>query len=277
MEDHCYPDPVAGLIELGRPDVGKPWMDYAAKGIGREHIPALIRMMLDERLMASDAHSSALWAGVHAWRALGELEAAEAAKPLVGLLDWIDEREDDWVLAEVPVVFGKIGRSAIPVLEVYLADRARPLFGRIAAAHALAEIGLGKPRARDECVAVLSAALERFAEADPALNAFLVSYLLDLEAVETADLIKRAYDAERIDVQVVGEWEDARVELGLGKRSEKFRSLLNLEGFPALQARAHEMARRRLQETGRNEPCWCGSRQKYKHCHMRLDEKRVRE
>jgi hypothetical protein len=24
-------------------------------------------------------------------------------------------------------------------------------------------------------------------------------------------------------------------------------------------------------DTGRNDPCWCGSGRKYKHCHMRAD------
>ena len=23
---------------------------------------------------------------------------------------------------------------------------------------------------------------------------------------------------------------------------------------------------------GRNEPCWCGSGKKYKHCHLRADQ-----
>jgi uncharacterized protein YchJ len=23
---------------------------------------------------------------------------------------------------------------------------------------------------------------------------------------------------------------------------------------------------------GRNEPCWCGSGKKYKHCHMKADQ-----
>ena len=25
---------------------------------------------------------------------------------------------------------------------------------------------------------------------------------------------------------------------------------------------------------GRNDPCWCGSGKKYKHCHMRTDERK---
>ncbi|MDA8089346.1 MAG: SEC-C metal-binding domain-containing protein [Nitrospiraceae bacterium] len=28
-------------------------------------------------------------------------------------------------------------------------------------------------------------------------------------------------------------------------------------------------------ETGRNEPCWCGSGRKYKKCHLADDEKKL--
>ncbi len=27
-------------------------------------------------------------------------------------------------------------------------------------------------------------------------------------------------------------------------------------------------------ELGRNEPCWCGSGKKYKHCHLERDERK---
>ena len=42
---------------------------------------------------------------------MGELKAQEAVKPLIELLDWNDERENEYVLAELPVVFGRIGRK----------------------------------------------------------------------------------------------------------------------------------------------------------------------
>jgi len=31
---------------------------------------------------------------------------------------------------------------------------------------------------------------------------------------------------------------------------------------------------RRTRQPGRNDPCWCGSGKKYKHCHMRADQGR---
>ncbi|MBN2398501.1 MAG: SEC-C domain-containing protein [Deltaproteobacteria bacterium] len=29
-----------------------------------------------------------------------------------------------------------------------------------------------------------------------------------------------------------------------------------------------------MPDLGRNDPCWCGSGKKYKHCHMESDEKK---
>ena len=49
------------------------------------------------------------------------------------------------------------------------------------------------PHARDECVALLTRPLEAAEEGDPSLNGFLVAYLLDLEAVESAPVIERAF------------------------------------------------------------------------------------
>jgi transposase len=33
-------------------------------------------------------------------------------------------------------------------------------------------------------------------------------------------------------------------------------------------------APRSLRKPGRNDPCWCGSGKKYKHCHMQADRRR---
>ncbi len=37
-----------------------------------------------------------------------------------------------------------------------------------------------------------------------------------------------------------------------------------------------EEEKRPVQDLGRNEPCWCGSSRKYKHCHLHEDQKRLK-
>ena len=58
------------------------WPDYPALGLRMEHVPDLIRMTLDDELHGADSDSREVWAPLHAWRALGQLRAESAIKPL---------------------------------------------------------------------------------------------------------------------------------------------------------------------------------------------------
>jgi hypothetical protein len=126
------------------------------------------------------------------------------------------ELEDsDWVSEELPQVYGMIGREAIPALARYLDDASHGLWPHVTAAFSLERIAAGDPSARGECVTILSRQLERFTENDPSLNGFLISYLVDLRAVEAAPSMERAFAADRVDLSILGDWEDVQVELGL--------------------------------------------------------------
>lgn len=276
MTKRDYPHPVSKLLDLGECGRGTNWLDYLALSLGPEHVPDLIRMALDEDLHAAESDSDAVWAPVHAWRALAQLGAAEAVRPLTTLLRRIDEHDDDWVNEELPGVFSRIGPTAIPVLADYLQEDDYGLFARIAAADALAEISIRHPTARHEALDALTAALKHYDELDPGLNAFLIEALVDLDAVEAASLIEQAFDAGRVDPTVMGDWDDVQVELGLLDRPTRVRPRPFFEGFLEAAAADQERARVRLRQTGRNDPCWCGSTQKYKHCHLREDQQTAR-
>jgi hypothetical protein len=252
-------------------------MDYRALGLGPEHVPDLIRLALDEELYWSEVESDAMWAPIHAWRALALLRAEEAAQPLTRLLYRIDEYDDDWVGEELPRVFGHIGPAAIPVLADYLVDDAHGLWARVAAAHGLSEIGDRHPEARSPTIAALTETLECFADQDATLNAFLISYLVELDGVEAVPLMERAFEAERVDLAVMGDWEDAQIKLGLLDERETPSPNAVLGDLSELWDEVWEKeARRRLRKIGRNDPCWCGSGKKYKHCHLREDQQRAR-
>ncbi len=215
-----YRKPVDALLTLGdtRDSMGK-WPDYSEYGIGAEHIPDLIQLATDPELHWADSESLEVWAPIHAWRALGQLRAEEAIAPLLNLFHELEE--DDWVGEELPRVYGMIGAAAIPALTAYLADTSRGISPRISAAHALAEIGMSHAEARDVCVAALTRQLEIFGKNDRELNGFLVNYLIELEATETASLMKRAYAARRVDKMICGDWEDVQVALGLKSDFER--------------------------------------------------------
>jgi HEAT repeat protein len=210
-----YTEPVSQLLIMGDCRGQPEWPDYLALGLGPEQIPDLIRMVEDDKLNWADSERLEVWAPIHAWRALGQLGAEAAAEPLLGLLWRIEEFDDDWVGEEIPVVLGMIGPAAVPKVAEYLADPLHGLWARVAAAHSLAEVGQRHPGARDDCVAVLSDTLEDFTNHDPTLNGFLISFLVDLQAIEAAPLMESAFDAACVDISILGDWEDAQIALGL--------------------------------------------------------------
>jgi len=209
-----YQPPLDQLLSYGRCQDMPEWPNYLALGIRPAHVPELIRMALDDALHDSD-EGTRMWAPVHAWRALGQLRAAEAAAPLTALFKRIEEADDEWIETQLPAIYGMIGEPAIPVLSTYLADSDHDLFARVAAANGLLEIGTQQPRTRVAVVETLSRQLERFIENNVSLNSWLVANLEALKAVESAPLIEQAFTFNRVDMMVTGDWEDVQVRLGL--------------------------------------------------------------
>ncbi|MDF2775665.1 MAG: lyase HEAT-like repeat protein [Geminicoccaceae bacterium] len=207
-----YPAPLDRVAGLQLDESVYPAnVDYVALGIGPGDIPALIDIATDRRF--DDVPVPVAWAPVHAWRALGQLRAADAAEPLTLRLQGDDL--DDYELGDLPRALGKIGAPALPVLARYLSNPQSQTWSRVATAEAVGEVGQAHPDARDECVALLSNQLREFRDQDPTVNAFLVTGLLDLEDVEAVPIIEEVYTSGLIDESINGDWEDVRVELGL--------------------------------------------------------------
>jgi hypothetical protein len=141
------------------------------------------------------------WAPLHAIRALGQLHAGIAAQPLVNLLAGL--KGDEWMLEELPSVFGMIGPVAIPTLTAYLADSSNDIYLRAYASNGLLELADRYPEHREESIATISRQLEAYEENEYEFNAFIIGDLVRLKAVETLPLIERAFKADRVDEFVV--------------------------------------------------------------------------
>ena len=162
-----YSSPVSQLLTFGDCRGFGEWPNYLDLGLGPEHADELIEMATDEELNWADPDDLGIWAPVHAWRALGQLRATVAIEPLLHLFHELED--NDWASDELPVVYGMIGREAIPALSRYLEDERFGLYPHIAAAGGLKQIGLTDPSARAACVEALSRSLERFGDNDPSL------------------------------------------------------------------------------------------------------------
>ena len=287
-----YEEPVARLLSVGEAKNtggGSPesrWLDYRAQfGFTPAHVPELIRMACDPHLNSADGESSIVWAPAHAWRALGQLKAVEAVKPL---LDLAATSDDDWLFEDLPKVFGLIGPDAIPILEAFLEAGCKCEWAVIAALNGIKDIAKRNPEYRDSVVSIAVNNLKRYTNNDSTVNADIIVLLMDLNAVETIDVIREAFQADKVDLSVAGDVEEVEIEFGLRtKRASPARNWILETGKFANSGLAEltKTLQQRLAGTGqqvsspaqpkqvqphrnvgRNDPCPCGSGKKYKKC-----------
>lgn len=273
--DKNYSPLVSSLLTYGDGRELRTWPDYLELGFKPEHIPDLIEMATDEKLNKGDPKSLEVWAPVHAWRTLAQLKAEEAIEPLTTLLRMFDSDDDDFVGEELPKVFGMIGKKAIPALENYVFDDSNGLFDRIAAVHGLERIAANDPECREECLSIFTKKLQAFKNNDPTLNGFLVLYLTELNGTESIDVIRQAYESECVDLSVLGDFED--VEIGLGLKTtrvipSKYSAAIDELNDDFLTSSQNHPVRKI--KIGRNEPCPCGSGNKYKKCCLNKEQQR---
>lgn len=226
-----FDEPIKRLFALGEePARAQKWIDYLTLGITKQHIPELIIIINDaEEIMYFDDHddyyfnsdSPDIYAPIHAWRALGQLKAEEALNPLLDLVIINEELELDWVMEEIPVVMAMLGSAAIPVLNEYLQNPKKLEWASVTATHSLAEIGIENPELRDKCVSILNNTLTNHARNTKRVNGFIISYLIDLNAKETLETVKKAFDADAVDLTIMGDFEDFQLQLGLIKKRKK--------------------------------------------------------
>lgn len=267
------PASVRQLLTIG--DAGcythAEWPDYPASfGLEEQHVGALIRMACDGELHSGNPDSGAVWAPVHAWRALGQLRAEGSVQPLLALLKM--REDDDAVDLEIPVVFGMIGPAAIPHIAGFVSDRANPSRAVAIALSGLREIAARNPGCRDECIDILVGTLEPHSNMDAAINGFAVSALIDLHAVESIDAIRDAFRRNDVDISIAGDVEDVEIELGLREKratpAPRY-AILPADWEPSqrsdrLMPDMHGPSGPK--KIGRNEQCPCGSGKKYKKC-----------
>jgi HEAT repeat protein len=243
----AYPTPLDRLLTLGDPGWDESWRDYRQLGLGPEHVPELARMAADPALNHGDPDSPAVYAPVHAWRALGQLGGVEALPTLLGLLGQLEEEGDDYVATDFPRVFADLGPAVLSPLIAYLHDPTKGTYSRIAVAEALAKMAQQHPDQRPAVVEALTQPLAWEGEPDPAVNGFILSGLLELQAVEAAEAIEQAFAAGRIDETIAGDWPWVRYEFGLGPEPPRRQPLWNLPppGGHSPRGRAEERKARR--------------------------------
>lgn len=267
-----YSEMVGKLLVLGEPKgMWSEWINYSEIGLTAAHVSELIEMVCDDGLNFASTDSPEVWAPLHAWRALGQMKAVESVDALLAQLHLVDDNSDDWMSNDFPLVFSEMGYPAVPALAAYIVDPGKSRYARICAMQCLEKIGETDLLSRNRCVEILTDILRNHDNQDSSLNAFLILYLTELNAVESINEIRQAYLSEMVDLTVLGDLEDAEICLGLrGERQTPRRNFFYPPDFempPDLPEAGGDMPFINLnRKPGRNEPCHCGSGKKYKKC-----------
>ena len=206
------------LFQLGWPEEHQDWPDYLAHGFTLADVPELVALISDEALQKSDPDSDDVWAPVHAWRTLGQLRATDAIQPLIALFDPLCD--DDWALSELSKVLGMIGEPAVGPLAAYLAEAGHLDFARVMAVDSLAEIAGQHPALRDRVLSIYGDYLRDPDTTASTLNGLLMGRLLDLEAVELIDDIRRLFAMDCVDISCAGDLEEIEIQLGLRSKRD---------------------------------------------------------
>lgn len=280
---------IAQLYKLGNPRDLKEetnsigWHDCLQYGFTEEDIPELISLLTNKSLDESEDEME-MWAPLYAWRTLGQLGAVEAVEPLISLLNYWIDIDNDWGLTEVIDVMGMIGATAINPLTKFMLNDENREYARNTIPECLEKIVEYDPECRNDVI-------EQFRLYTSApnvdlgtLNGLLICSLVDLKAVELIDDIRNMFQQGYVDITVAGDLEDVEIELGLRTERETPKPNYNMfsedlseklfggeyesEEWSASPAQHYgeDTYVREEPKIGRNDPCPCGSGKKYKKC-----------
>jgi hypothetical protein len=216
-----------------------------------EAIPLLMEVAEDEELWREESPGQG-WVSIHAVELLGKLRAQEAVPTLIDII--AASESADIIQSQAMFALEKIGSPAAPaVLDTIHYTRDRDLKANLAPI--LGKVGRGRADTFDTL-----AALFKELKWDE-FRIFAVMGMADLGDRRAIPILEQALnDPELSEMdrrEVIGVLE----EFGARPKTRAPNLLPFLES-----------PRTRPAKLGRNDPCWCGSGKKYKHCHLASDE-----
>jgi hypothetical protein len=222
MANTPYTDPVSKLLALGEADWDE-WDDYSELGFTKEHILELIRLGTDWELLVinNEMYDDEQWAPMHAWRILVQMQAVEAIEPLVQILDMGEELDNDMINEGLPEALEKFDAPVIAALAAFMNEPGHSASGYIHASAILTRIGMEHTEHHEHITQIITSALEsNFEGNEEEVNGFWISDLLDMNVKNSYPIIKKAFEADKVDITIAGDLEDVEIEWGMRDKRE---------------------------------------------------------
>ena len=202
-----YSEKLQPLLSLGVPRFNRP-PDFPGEfGITAADEPELVQMVGDLELLTRPSSDPAVYAQIHAMRALAQIGATDWVQPVLD--DFRYEEDDDYLMENLPRALGQLGPTVFPQVEAFLDHPETELYARNAMLSYFSTCVEHHPAFRDTIIAALEARLRKAARYDPSFNAFVVCELMDLQAIEAEATISLAFHLDQIELEICGDFEDA--------------------------------------------------------------------
>jgi hypothetical protein len=229
---------------------------------GSAAVAPLLAVLSDETLLPEDGPGEG-WAPLHAAVLLGQLKEPAAVPVMLAQLQLTEPGEFlQEALVEALQGFGEL---AVEPLVSALREAPTDAWLHDLGGQVLAGLGVKDPRILE--------ALLRLLELDPVAGALHLYDYGDPAALpalsRTFDACARARPADGWSqelLELAGTIEKLGGSLNDGQRMQLTRSQNAHRGLFFQRPAVHE------ERPGRNAPCWCGSGQKYKRCHLAEDQ-----
>lgn len=268
----------------------KPELLEAILEQGEEAVDPLLEVLRGDRY-----EEDIVWASVdHTAQLLASLEATSTIPAVVEQF----YRYDTDILEGVSDGLGMFGPAAIePALEV-VADESLRWYPRVRASSAAIGAAGDDPQLRDHVAAELRKLLREYMERDAKLGSetrdmasWLVYQLSRMADPQARELIHTAFEENAVEEGIIdqefvaslyrkgGEVDQPDPETWIEDYGHSYeRHLAEVRRYEARQRTSTSdeatttSTATEHPDLGRNDPCWCGSGKKYKHCHLRKDQ-----
>lgn len=236
-------------------------------------VSPLINLLNNEAVQMEQAPGQG-WAPIHAVALLGELKAEEAIQPM---LNWLAKTEagEDILHSKIITGLGALGEAAYqPMLDAF--EQAADKDLRRSLCDALVCSGIRNDR-------IFNIILDFF-KADKGYGAMSFALYGDPKALDHLHyaLSECEYQDESQNLfanQIIIDLTQAIIELGGQFTRDEAEKLKRVNAQRNKNAKKVETFFEQVEEDihpvkhklGRNDPCWCGSGKKYKHCHWPTD------
>jgi hypothetical protein len=188
------------LKEFGKTSFDQKWPDYVKRlNLKKNDTKTLIEIVSSTNLsLITDGILVEQFAAMHAWRALGQMNAKESIKTLLTSLSDPKNEEAYWFRIELPKVIKLIGPTFIKPITTFLKKKENKWDDKLVIVKGLIEISIHYPEHKDVIETIFNNLLKKYKNNDFSFNACLLNEVFKLKPYHNK-LVKEVINYDQFD------------------------------------------------------------------------------